>query len=64
MRVFQFKVWTEAKQMYVHSRLDHLDVGHPPVVVAASFFNSPILGDKALAERLVKEMEILTRHTL
>lgn len=64
MRVFTFEVWTEAKTTYVHSKLKHLDVGHPPVTVAVSFFNGKPMSDAELAARLVKEMQILTRHTL
>jgi len=64
MRVFSFEVWVEAQTMYVHSKLKHYDVGHPPVTVASSFFNSKPMSDEALSARLVKEMQILTTHTL
>jgi len=64
MRVFQFEVWSEAGTTYVHSQLKHLDVGHPAVIVASSFFNTKSLSDQQLSDRLVKEMEILTRTTL
>jgi len=64
MRVFSFDVWTEAGTTYIHAKMKHYDVGHPAVTVSTSFFNSKPLSDQQLAERLVKEMQILTTHTL
>lgn len=60
MYVYKHEIWVEGKDMKIASTVKSHQPGAPAVTLRASFWNGKILGDKELAEQIVKEMHFLT----